>query len=170
MGRDKAMLPVNGQNMSLVLAEKYKILGPVFFSVDRKGRFPAGEYAELEDHFPGCGPLNGIVSAFIDTKEDVVFLTATDMPGGSTDVVKRLMLQLGDYDACILRNEPLFGVYRRSCLAAAMDCLQNGEHSMRGFLSRVRVKELEPDHKDIVMNLNTPEEFCHFLEKEHEFL
>ena len=170
MGRDKALLPLDGQAMSLALAEKYKILGPVAFSVDRKGRFPIGDFGELADHFPGCGPLNGIVSAFKDTDEDVAFLTATDMPGGSVEAVMELLRGLEGYDACIFRGEPLFGVYHRDCLSAALECLQAGENSMRGFLSRIRVNELELLNRTTTINLNTPEEFDRFIEKKCEVL
>ena len=164
MGRDKATLPINGKTMSLTLAEKYKPLGPVAFSVDRKGRFPVGEYMELPDHFPGCGPLNGIISAFLDTEENVVFLTATDMPGGDTETVHMLLRRMEDCDACILRGEPLFGVYRRSCLSAALDCLKAGQYSLRVFLERLRVRELDYENKETTVNLNTPEEYSRYIE------
>ncbi len=168
MGKDKAILPLNGQAMSLALAERYKVLGPVAFAVDRKGRFPVEEYGELEDHFPGCGPLNGIISAFADTQEEIVFLTATDMPGGSPENVMELLGQLEEHDACIYRGEPLFGVYRRSCLSPAMECMAEGEFSMRSLLRRIRVKEMEAGDKDSIINLNTPEDFREFFGKEQE--
>ncbi len=165
MGKDKALLPMNGTTMSLALAEKYKSLGPVAFSVDRRGRFPVGDFLELEDRFPGCGPLNGIISAFSETEEDILFLTATDMPGGSIETVRELMRHLEDLDACILRGEPLFGVYRRSCLENALRCMEGGKYSMRGFLDGIDVAEIETEQEGTAINLNTPEELA--LYREH---
>lgn len=164
MGRDKALLPLKGTAMSLALAKKYEPLGPVCFSVDCKGRFPVGCYGELVDRFPGCGPLNGIVSAFLDTKEDVIFLTATDMPGTDTDAVRCLLEHLNKHDACIYRGEPLFGVYRRSCLDEALRCLEEGRYSMRGLLGRIDALELTGSRE--ISNLNTPEEFARFVDAE----
>lgn len=170
MGTDKATLPVDGVAMSLMLAEKYISLGPVAFSVDRRGRFPTGEYLELEDRYPGCGPLNGIVSAFSETEEEIVFLTATDMPGGSAEAVKELLRYLGQHDACIFRGEPLFGVYRRCCLGAAVACLEEGERSMRSFLRRIDVAEIESACPNIFANLNTQEEYRRFLDNAKQVL
>ena len=165
MGRDKAMLPSGSTTMALMLAENYKALGPVALSVDRPGRFPAGNYRELADRYPGCGPLNGLVSAFLDTDEDVVFLTATDMPGGDTAAVRELMDALGTYDACIYEREPLFGVYRRSCLDTAQKCLQEGEYAFRKFLRRVNVNVLPLRREEITENLNTPEEYEAYIRR-----
>ena len=170
MGKDKATLPLNGAAMSLTLAEKYSSLGTVAFAVDRKGRFPVGEYLELTDRYPGCGPLNGIISAFSETEEELAFLTATDMPGGNAAAVQELLAQLGDHDACIYRGEPLFGVYRRCCLPAALACLEEGERSMRGFLRRIDVKELVPRSGDVLLNLNTPVEYCRYIEEGNKVL
>ena len=170
MGTDKAMLPLNGMTMALALAKKYESLGQVVFSVDRKGRFPIGEYREMADRFPGCGPLNGLVSVFQETEEELAFLTATDMPAGSLDAVKILLDALGEHDACLFRGEPLFGVYRRNCLPAALECLQEGERSMRGFLCRVDALELTPPGGEELVNLNTPEEFHQYIGKRQKSL
>ena len=164
MGRDKAMLPADGTTMALMLAEKYAKLGPVAFSVDRKGRFPAGEHRELAGRFPGCGPLNGLVSAFEETEEDVVFLTATDMPGGETDAVAHLLAHLGKHDACLYENEPLFGVYRRSCYERALESLEAGEYALRRFLKKIDALQLPAGDRTILLNLNTPEEYRRYLE------
>ena len=159
MGRDKAMLPVSGESMALWLARKYEALGPVAFSVDRRGRFPVGTYRELEDRYPGCGPLNGLVSAFLETGEDIVFLTATDMPAGDPAEVRYLLERLGEHDACLFENEPLFGVYRRSCLEAARSCLEEKRFSLRGFLERVDALRVPVRCPAMLANLNTPEEY-----------
>lgn len=158
------MLPADGTTMALMLAKKYAKLGPVAFSVDRRGRFPVGEYRELEDRFPGCGPLNGLVSAFEQTEENVIFLTATDMPGGDMAVVEHLLSRLGEHDACLYENEPLFGVYRRSCLEPAVESLEGGAYALRSFLRKVDALQLPAEDRSILVNLNTPEEYRRFLE------
>lgn len=168
MGKDKAMLPVEGSTMALMLAEKYKAMGPVAFSVDRAGRFPTGGYRELVDRYPGCGPLNGLVSAFLDTEEEIVFLTATDMPGGDVTAVKELLERLGEHDACLYEGEPLFGVYRRSCLPVAQRCLEEGQYALRRFLQKLNVHILPVKQKDVVRNLNTPEEYAAFLNQQRD--
>jgi molybdopterin-guanine dinucleotide biosynthesis protein A len=165
MGRDKAMLPMDGQTMALLLAQRYEALGPVAFSVNRAGRFPVESYQELVDAYPGCGPLNGIVSAFCQTQEDVVFLTATDMPAGDVAAVRALLEGLWGYDACIYGNEPLFGVYHRRCLDMALDCLENGQYAFREFLQKIKLHRLDTPRQELFTNLNTPEEYRAFVQE-----
>lgn len=159
MGRDKALLDWDGQPMSLALAKKYESLGPVAFSVDREGRFPHGTYRELVDKYPGQGPLNGLVSAFLDTDEELILLTATDMPEATVEAAMHLQEKLGEQDACIYRGEPLFGLYRRRCLAAARRCLEEGKRSFKDLFAEIDVLRLEPPAGDLFRNLNTPEEY-----------
>ena len=54
MGRDKALLPVGNETMSLKLAKCYACLGPVAFSVDRPGRFDCGGYLEIPSWLAPC--------------------------------------------------------------------------------------------------------------------
>lgn len=165
MGRDKALLELNGRPMSLLLAERYAELGPVAFCVDREGRFPVGPYTELCDKFPGQGPLNGLVAAFEDTAEELVLLTATDMPGGRPAAARVLLETLGEHDACIYRGEPLFGLYRQSCLEAARNCLAEGKRSFKDLFSRIDVRRLDVPEEGLVQNLNTPEDFAAYTAK-----
>lgn len=169
MGRDKALLPLRGQPMAQVLAERYAVLGHVAFSVDRDGRFPDGGCRVLVDKFPGQGPLNGLVSAFLETDEDILFLTATDMPSGTAAAVERLLDALGDYDACIYEGEPLFGVYKRSCYAPALEHLQAGRRSFFDLLQELRVLQLPKRDEKVFTNLNTPAEYENYQEREWMF-
>jgi len=95
MGRDKAMLRFGGGTMLSALIERYGVLGNVAVSVNRAGRFPFAGAAELIDSYPGKGPLNGIISAFQKTDENIIFLTATDLPNGDASLASELIRRLG---------------------------------------------------------------------------
>ena len=121
MGRDKAALPWAGSTMLQSLIDRYATsLGPVAVSVNKAGRFAFSGAAELVDRYPDMGPLNGILSAFDQSGEDLVFLTATDLPFGDPALVRRLEELMGEADACVMRRgvkgiEPLFALYHRRC-------------------------------------------------------
>lgn len=155
MGTDKALLPMDGKALSLHLAERLSVVAPVYFSVDRAGRFPVGSYGELIDLYPGQGPLNGIVSAFRQTQAQRVLLAATDMPNVTAEAARRLAAAVGQHDACIFANEPLFGLYSRRCLAAAESCLTAGRNAMKAFLAQVDVLRLDAEDEALFENLNT---------------
>ncbi|MCD8088380.1 MAG: molybdenum cofactor guanylyltransferase [Oscillospiraceae bacterium] len=165
MGRDKAVLPLDGEAMALALAKKYEALGPVCFSVDRRDRFPAGTYDQLVDRYPGRGPLNGIVSAFSERAEDMVLLTATDMPAVNPSAALYLQARIGAHDACMFEGQPLFGLYRRSCLAQAIACLESEEPSFRALLELIDALILPAGDEAMFANLNTPAEYDAFINR-----
>lgn len=171
MGRDKALLPVNGVPAYQLLSERYAALGEVALSVDRQGHYPSPACRELVDRFPGCGPLNGLYSAFTETEADTVFLTATDLLFGDTALVRELADRLGEHDVCAIerengRIETLFALYRRSCLPCVREALTTGHYSMMYVFDRADVRyikesELPAWNLDRVLsNFNTPEEFA----------
>ena len=172
MGRDKAMLPVGGVPMAQMLAARFRASGfDVAVSVDRAGRFPLDGVLEMEDAFPGEGPLNGLYSAFTKTQENAVFFTATDLPGGDPELAKKLFDLRGDSDACLIRRadgraETLFGVYARSSLPAVSECLKEGRRAVRAALKSLRVRWVEErelpewELSRVLRNVNTPEEYA----------
>ena len=169
MGRDKAMLPWRQETMLQNLITTYSALGDVAVSVNTTGRFAFHGARELVDRFPDQGPLNGIVSAFEDSGEDMIFLTATDLPFGDSTLVLRMAELMGDADACVLRRgtkgiEPLFALYRRSACFPARECLEEGRRSFFALFDRIRVRYVEEaevsgfDLEHILLNVNTPQE------------
>ncbi len=171
MGRDKAMLPWHGGTLLQSLIDRYRaVLGEVAVSVNEPGRFSFNGAKELTDRFPGMGPLNGIVSGFENTSEETLFLTATDLPFGDPGLVLRLNELMGSADACVMRRgvkgfEPLFALYRRSCMEKAEKCFAENKKSFRDMLEMAEVRYVQEselcdfDLEHILCNVNTPEEW-----------
>jgi molybdopterin-guanine dinucleotide biosynthesis protein A len=175
MGRDKAMLPAGSGTMLESLVRRYSRLGPVAISVNRAGRFETYGALELIDAYPGMGPLNGLYSAFSHMGEDVVFLTATDLPLGDENLALHLVGRIHGHDACVIERrsggwEPLFAVYSRSCLPKVKECLEDGRLSFADLLREIDVlyikeSQLEGWDLDIVlMNVNTQKDYEKYLE------
>ena len=171
MGRDKALLPWQGETMLQSLIDKYTAgLGPAAVSVNERGRFAFHSAAELTDPYPGMGPLNGIVSAFEQTDAPTVFITGPDLPFGEPELVRALAKLMGQADACVIRRgekgiEPLFALYKRSCLAAARRCISEGRKTFRELFAEINVRYVSPselpgfDLERILRNVNTPEDY-----------
>ncbi len=172
MGRDKALLPWRGGTMLQSLIDKYsRELGAVAVSVDEPGRFAFRSALELPDPYPGMGPLNGIVAAFEQTGAETVFLTGTDLPFGEPELVRALEGLMGDADACVIRwgekgIEPLFALYKRSCVQAARRVLCEGRKSFRELFESVNVRFVLPeelagfDLERMLSNVNTPDDYA----------
>ena len=178
MGRDKRALPFGPDTMLTHLIKEYRRGFPVAVSVRTPEHLPdAGGVPELADLSPGQGPLAGLQSAFRLTEARQIFLTATDLPFGRLDLAERLAeLWTPEADACVIRRrdggiEPLFALYRRSCLAPAEACLRQGRRSFRTLLERIRVRWVAEDAlsgwplAEILDNINTPEDYQRALER-----
>lgn len=178
MGRDKAGLTLEGQSFLDRMTEGLApIFGQVYVSVDRQGRYPGRK--ELPDLRPGQGPLAGLEAAFLRTGAEAVFLTAVDLPFASPDLARRVLAGAEDGDACVIRRrdggvEPLFALYRRSCLPALTACLDEGRRAVKALLDRVDCRWLEEDElggfdlERALWNINTQTDFRRAAERQGE--
>jgi len=171
MGCDKALLKLNGESLSLTLADRFSnLLGPAVFSVDAAGRFPCGDYPELADRFPGRGPMNGIISGLEHTGGEHILLLATDMPYADPALAQELERRLGGHDICAVRRksgriETLFAVYGRRCLETALWCIGAGYGSILAVYDRLDALLIDEDDLKgfdlgtALFNMNTPESY-----------
>jgi molybdopterin-guanine dinucleotide biosynthesis protein A len=171
MGRDKALIEIDGRPLALRVAEE---AGRFCDSVSLVGD-PA-LYATLglrvvSDTFPGQGPLAGIEAALCATAVDWNLIVACDMPAlGSADIEKLFDLnadcalpQYGDG-----RVEPLCAVYHRRCHAPIRAALESGIRKITDALRRLEadgyaVRYLPVASAEPFANLNTPDEVQEYL-------
>ncbi|WP_297290100.1 molybdenum cofactor guanylyltransferase [uncultured Flavonifractor sp.] len=168
MGEDKAALSLTGQNfLARITAELSPLFDELYVSVDRPGRYP--DYRELVDLRPGGGPLAGLEAAFLRTGAEAVFLAAVDLPFADRTLAADILAKGRYGDACAVRRsdgaaEPLFALYRRSCLPALTACLDQGCRAARTLLDRVDCRWLEerqlPEFclERVLWNVNTRED------------
>lgn len=178
MGRDKAGLTLEGQSFLNRMTEGLApLFDQVYVSVDRPGRYPGRR--ELPDLRPGQGPLAGLEAAFLRTGAEEVFLAAVDLPFASPNLARRVVAAAGDGDACVIRRrdggaEPLFALYRRSCLPALTACLDEGRRAVKALLERVDCRWLEEDAlgeidlERALWNINTQADFSRAAERREE--
>ena len=133
---------------------------------------------EVLDAFPDGGPLAGLEAGLARARTEWLAALACDMPRATPEVVRQLLERARerDLDVCFLQTEkgiePLFAVYRRTCLASIRAALQAGERKVVSFLrfpmSDGRLPRsgslLETDlggglaEAGVAHNLNTPED------------
>lgn len=173
MGRDKALLPVEGQPLAERVAST---LERVVSRVVLVGRDPADDRfpdrTVLADRFPGQGPLAGLHAALLEAAGGPVFLAACDLPGLTPQLIEWI---LGDEpvtrDAPRARVpvaggrlQPLCALYGPACLDPAQRALEAGRLSMHRLLDDLDVtpKPLTPSldfyRPDLLANWNEPDD------------
>ncbi|MCX9024967.1 MAG: molybdenum cofactor guanylyltransferase [Candidatus Methanoperedens sp.] len=175
--REKALMDINGKPLlAYVIESLEKVVDNLIISVrDRaqgellESRFPGFSFAY--DMHKNTGPLAGILSGLLLSRDEFCFIAACDMPFINDKVVKMLFQKSEFHDAAIPRwedgfLEPLHAVYRcKPMILETKKAIESGETIILAPVFKLKVnyvgieeiKKLDPDLKTF-MNINTPED------------
>ncbi len=173
MGRDKALLEVEGRPLAERVADVVGRVVPRVVLVARDGtdrRFPGRSI--IADRFPGRGPVAGLHAALVEAEGGSVFLAACDLPGLSPELVQWVIgseplsetVPSARVPVADGRLQPLCALYGPACVVPAEAALQAGSPSMHAFLDRLDVARLPFDpelpfyHPDLLANWNEPDD------------
>lgn len=121
----------------------------------------AGTRSQLLPH----GPLIGFAQGLAEVQTDWVLLLACDLPRLQVEALQSWIKELSEVTAAVALLprqakgwEPLCGFYRRSCLAALTDFINQGGRSFQHWLAQHPVQELFVSDTCMLFNCNTPED------------
>ena len=170
MGTDKAALPMDGGTLLERAAAFWTArpeIGAVLAAVGapEHGLVLPADVTPVYDAFPGGGPMAGLHAAFAGSDADALYVSAVDMPFLTPEALPPM--PKGDA-AVYVRNgrpDPLFGVYRRSCLPALTAALERGQRKMSVLLDALRTEyhELPEGSSAVLENLNTRADYLRAL-------
>ena len=175
MGQDKTLMPVNAETLiERAVTELRKTVDEIIIASNQKAKYNLPGTVEVEDIYPGMGPLGGIHAGLSAANYQYAFVMAADMPLFSADLAGYLLNRCDGYDVVAPEVngqwEPLCAVYAKDCIKPIEKLLAEDVKKAQYFLSLVRVlkisqKELAMIGKtnDIFYNLNTPEDYQKFL-------
>ena len=175
--REKALIDMNGRPLiQYVILSLEKVVDNIIISVrDReqgemlRSRLPG--YVLAYDVYENIGPLSGILSGLLASRDDYCFIAACDMPFINENVVKMLFKKCVDKDAAIPRwndgsLEPLHAVYRREpMIRETKKAIHAGETIIiapilkldASYVSTEDLKKIDPDLITF-KNINSPED------------
>ncbi len=178
MGRDKALLRLRGQPLIGLLAMRLReVADEVFVSAPDPSVYAFLNLPCVPDVYPRCGPLAGLHAVMHQTARPQILALACDLPRVSTALLRILIEASTDYDIVIPetsdgRLHPVCAVYRRTCLAAAEQCLQSGEYRMLRLFDDPRLRVLRLHLRDFrlsdahLTDMNSPRDWKTFLRHE----
>jgi len=174
MGRDKALLVVDGRSLAERGAE---LLRAVAEPVVEAGPGHSGLAAVREDP-PGRGPLAGLCAGASALRrlghDGPVLLLAVDMPFVTVELLRFLAGRAGPPTAVPVsggRAQPLCARYGTDALELAPRVLAAGERSLRGLLAGLEVGWVEPAEwepvagPDAFADLDTPADLARLHEE-----
>lgn len=122
----------------------------------------------IEDLYPDCGPLGGILTGLSATNAERCLAVACDMPLLSEPLLQELLRRSAGYDVVmpvLAYPEPLHAVYSRACIAPIRQRLEARQLKITNFLGAVHVcyvreddcRRFDPDLRSF-SNTNTEED------------
>ncbi len=149
MGRDKALIEVDGSPMAVRVARVLAAAGaePVLAIGGDGDALERLGMAWQPDRFPGEGPLGGLLTAFgALSGAALVAVAATDLPALTAPTVSALVGALADHDVAVAmtdRPEPLCALWRAEVcepvLAGAFAAGERAVHLAMAPLDRILV-------------------------------
>ncbi len=166
MGKDKGMLTINGQTLIQRAVDLLSEFGTNQVLISRNN-----EPDTLQDIYPHQGPLSGIHAALCQTTLDLLVIPV-DMPLLNKDLLQSLMSN------GMQRNEekiaasfvhfpiPVFIPNSKQALGYLEQVLSSDEdRSVKRFLRHIGYKDITASHPELLVNVNTPEEWQALLSK-----
>jgi molybdopterin-guanine dinucleotide biosynthesis protein A len=167
MGRDKALLTVDGVGMAVRVARVLAEAGAAevrCIGGDADALGALGLTVVADEH-PGEGPLGGLLTALGATQLPFVVAAPCDLVAPGSDVARAVLdalLGSPDADAAIPVvggvRQPLDGAYRRSCLSALRAVFDSGERSVKRALDALTVVEVTTVRAAALADADTPED------------
>lgn len=172
MGRDKGAIQYHGQPQREFMANEMASLGlDVHMSVrqDQVDAFQSG-YTKLTDSFLGLGPFGAILSAFRKAPNAAWMVTACDLPMLDAGTLDYLYVNRDPSKLATAFNspvndfpEPLIAIWEPRAYPVLLEFLAQGYSCPRKVLINSDVHLIDAPDPNALQNINTPEEYAHFL-------
>lgn len=165
MGRDKALLPLDGSTMAGHIAARVLAAAGDVTLIGAPERYRRLGYPVIADRVSGCGPLGGVFTALAVTNVDWNLIVACDMPALTADFLADLVAAADSADAdCVVPEtsdglQPLCAVYHRRCVNAAEVAIHRKSLKMHDFIYHLRTITWPVSNPLHLTNVNTPEEW-----------
>jgi len=171
MGKDKAFLKIAGIALiEHILRTLKDVVQDIIVVTNSPHLYSAYDVQIVTDASEKRGPLTGIYSGLLHSRDEYNFVVACDMPFLNAGLVSFMKGLSEGYDVvvpyCEGKFEPLHAVYRKRLLPVLEQQLAKEKRKIQDLFGTVlvrRITEQEIDRFDPARksfkNLNTPEEY-----------
>jgi molybdopterin-guanine dinucleotide biosynthesis protein A len=170
MGRDKALLPVDGHaflwQRQLELLEELRPQRIFWSGFPRAGL--GATITVVADRVPDAGPLAGITACLEALETESLVVLAVDLPHMTVPFLRRLLLICSESRGAVPRRngrfEPLAAAYPKAILPLARRHLAEGRLALQELASAgiaggwLRALDVAPEEAGLFHNLNRPED------------
>lgn len=179
MGKDKSFILFSGRPLIEVLIDKISPLFKDLIIVTNKPYLYQKYDIRTEvDIVKDSGPLAGIYTGLVSSRDSYNFIFACDMPFLNQDLIQYMVEETkgGDYDVVVPeykgRLQPLCAIYSKKCIEPIENELSRNNLKIRDFLQYVKVRVINEKEisrfissQSLFANINTPQDiqYCQKL-------
>jgi molybdopterin-guanine dinucleotide biosynthesis protein A len=171
MGTDKAFLDVAGRPLVERVINVLKgLFERVIIVTNSPQSYARYAVSVVTDAIDKRGPLTGIYSGLLASKDEYNFVAACDMPFLNSGLIGHMAKEAEGYDVVVpeIRGnvEPLHAVYHKRLLPLIESQIRRDSRQIRKIFESVKVRRIveeeiarfDPDKRSFI-NLNTPQEY-----------
>ncbi len=170
MGRNKALLELNGQTLIARVLDRLALLCDELIvstnDVELYADLPARVVPDL---VPGWGALGGVHAGLAAASNERAVVVACDMPLLNLPFLRYMAVVSPGYDVVVPHvggfYEPLHAVYNVCCVEPIAQLIAEGSQRITDLYRRVRLRELGEEDVRLFdaalsfVNVNTPQEW-----------
>jgi molybdenum cofactor guanylyltransferase len=169
MGKEKGLCLFQGKPLIEYSIELLKQFCETIIISTNNNDYDYLGYLIVRDTITGIGPAGGIFSCLQASRSDENFILSCDTPMISIELIRFILsYDKKNSDALIpVYNgfpEPLCALYRKNCLSAFGESINDGQYKIQEILKKVNVNFVELNLLDGIIhplkftNVNTPED------------
>jgi molybdenum cofactor guanylyltransferase len=168
-GKNKAFIRVGGKRIvDRLMAVYTRLFDQIVLVTNDPSAYMDVNALIVSDHFSVRSSLNGLHAGLFAAAHEYAFFAACDTPFIKRDLVQRVMEEIEPNADLIIPctakgYEPMFAVYRKTCLPAMVRQLEHGRLKIQALFRKLRVKTVAEDElrridPDLIsfFNINTP--------------
>ena len=163
MGKDKALIEINGQSfLSLVVNICSNVCKTILISSNNPNH-QIKNFRIIQDEVEDCGPMAGIYSCLKQSETDWNIILSIDSVFVKPGFIKFLISKTGNFDVVVPvhnhKMEPLIALYHKNSLPKMNQMLNNGNYKMHNLLKKIQVNYVESaqwieNYPSIFVNIN----------------
>jgi molybdenum cofactor guanylyltransferase len=165
MGRDKALLSIDGSSLVERTAEQVRAAAGTVTLIGAPGRYAHLGLRVLPDLVEDCGPICGLHTALKTTSADWNLVVACDMPSLTAGFLSDLLAAARQLGCVCLAPQtgtglhPLCAVYRRRAGDAVEFAIEHKRFKMHDLLKSLGAVSWPVADASLLENVNTPLEW-----------
>ncbi|MDD3859640.1 MAG: molybdenum cofactor guanylyltransferase [Bacteroidales bacterium] len=168
-GADKSMLPIKGIPLILhIVNQLEKHFDNIIIGSNDIQKYKFLNLPIIPDIEAGKGPLMGILSCLNESKTDINFITACDIPIVNTVIIHKMICKADNYDIVIPVSddnmyEPLFAIYKKSVLPIITNLLDKDVRKITDILQHLHFRKFDFSPGLWYQNLNKKTDYMNFI-------